>query len=108
MDIPGPWVCLLLALAAYRVTRLLAEDEILDHARRRLVLLPQEWEEGHVLPDSYRLGLAKFITCYWCLGAWVSGAAWAMWQVFPHATEAVSVPLAIMAVVGVAGKIVPE
>jgi hypothetical protein len=51
----------IIALATYRLTRLLIEDEILAGPRTRL--LGQLDQEGKL---RYLLG------CYWCLGLWVS------------------------------------
>lgn len=51
------------ALAVYRLTRLLVEDEVTRPLRDRL----SENAEGR---------LAYFVTCPWCVSMWV-GAAWA-------------------------------
>lgn len=49
----------LVVLAAYRVTRIITSDTITRRARERYV--PSRWLEA--------------ITCPWCVGFWVSGAA---------------------------------
>lgn len=70
--IPEPYQFILLALIAYRSWRLLAEDEILEWPRRKLVRLPYKWEATQPIPKAYKEKLALFINCPWCAGAWVS------------------------------------
>lgn len=77
--IPEPWQFVLLALIAFRVWRLLAEDDILERPRRRLLRLSREWADGDPIPRGYRNEFALFLTCPWCLGAWVSLAMYVVW-----------------------------
>jgi hypothetical protein len=78
--IPSPFESLLLALAAYRAWRLLAEDEILDRPRRWLLRLGDDWQqEGDDVPDDYREKWALFLTCPWCAGAHISGLVYLAW-----------------------------
>jgi len=86
MRVPDWWQAVLLAGASWRTWRLLAQDVILDPLRSRLFGL-QGWEEGQPVPDSYREGLAEFVTCPACFGFWITAAWWGAWQMFPHATE---------------------
>lgn len=72
MSVPSWWEALLLALATYRVWRLLAEDTILDR--------PRDW----LLSRSAVLD--AMVPCVWCLGTWVGLAWWGAWQAFPHGT----------------------
>lgn len=73
------WWFLLLALASWRVFRLIAEDTILDKPRRRILRLGdwQEEDDPHQqnLPDDYRDAWATFLTCPYCAGFWMSGIA---------------------------------
>lgn len=80
MSIPDWWETVLLALAAYRVWRLLAEDTILDRPRAWLVGL-SGWTAGRPTPLSYRAWLAEFVTCPACFGFWVSLAWWLAFQI---------------------------
>jgi hypothetical protein len=64
------------ALAVYRLTRLLVEDEVTRPVRERLA----ENAEGR---------LAYFVTCPWCVSVWV-GAAWVG---FTAAAPAVAAPV---------------
>lgn len=104
MSVPSPWIALLLLAASFRIWRILADDDIFERPRRWVVRLPRDWEEGQMLPEGYRIGLAAFITCPWCLGFWVTIAVWLAWQASPHWTEVLSVPLALSAGVGIIRK----
>ncbi len=107
--IPPIYQFALLALAAYRIWRLLAEDEILEWPRRYLVRLPQTWDEGDSIPRAYRNKLADFLTCPWCLGFWVSLGSYVGWMLTlgdtPDSVSDVFVALgiwfALSAVVGI-------
>lgn len=78
--IPPIYQFLLLAFAAYRLWRLLAEDEILNRPRRWLVRLPLSWDDGDAIPKNYRNEWAIFFQCPWCLGAWVCLGTYIGWM----------------------------
>jgi len=103
VNAPGWYELLLLAAAAFRVTRLIGEDVVLDPVRSRLLRI-HGWTETEPVPPTFRRRLAEFLTCYWCLGFWVSLGFWASWREWPDATVAVSAPLAISALVGLLGR----
>ncbi len=92
--IPGPWTFALLALAAYRVWRLLAEDSITDKIRWRIYKATgsREW-------------FIEFVSCPWCLGAWVAVAWWGAWWAWPHTVTIAAVPFALSAAVGSAAML---
>ncbi len=90
--VPTWWPFLLLALAAFRTWRLIAEDTILDPIRVRLLTRGE--------PDEYRAKWVEFIRCPWCAGAWISVAWWLFWVWQPHWTLVVATPFAISAIVG--------
>lgn len=104
MSVPSPWVALILFAASFRIWRLLAEDELLERPRRWVVRLPRDWDDGMMLPEGYRLELAKFITCPWCFGFWITIVVWALWQIEPHWTSVLAVPFALSAGVGIVRK----
>lgn len=79
------WPFILLALAAYRTWRLLADDTILDR--------PRAW-----VVRSERV--SEFASCCWCLGFWVTLAWWASWELWPHGTLLAAAPMALAAIVG--------
>lgn len=109
MSVPDWYALVLLSLASFRTWRLLAEDDIMDRPRRYLTRLG-DWEEADEdkpsppWPAGYRVQVAKFINCPWCLGFWISLAWWGMWEWLPHETLVVASAAAISAVVGLIGK----
>ena len=104
-NIPGWWEFILLALAAYRIFRLIAEDTILDRPRRYLLRLDKNWQEdGDETGPDYREKWGLFITCPYCAGFWISVAWWVAWLLWPHATVLVAVPWAISAVLAFLAK----
>lgn len=105
-EIPAWWEFTLLALAAWRVYRLLAEDTILDWPRRKLVRLDPTWqEEGDYPGENYRQGVAAFVICPYCLGFWSAVGWWAAWTQWPHTTLVVATPFAISALVALISKL---
>lgn len=109
MEIPTWYELVLLALAAYRLWRLLAEDDILDRPRRFVLRLGVEWEkEGDPVPADYRGAWALFLTCYWCMGAWCAIAWWLAWQIAPQETLVVAVPFALSALVALVARALPS
>lgn len=83
-NVPSFWPFALLALAAFRTWRLIAEDVILDRPRERLIRRMPKGEE--------------FITCPWCAGFWITVIWWLAWIAFPHWSLIVATPLALNAV----------
>ena len=73
MDYPEWWQFLLLALAAFRVWRLIAEDTILDGPRQWALGLGYRWADGDPIPEKYREHWGIFLLCPWCSGFWISG-----------------------------------
>jgi hypothetical protein len=72
--IPEPWEFALLALAAFRLWKLVGDDAILDWPRDRLL----HWV-GDKAPERF-VRLEYFITCPWCAGAWASLLAYVGWM----------------------------
>jgi hypothetical protein len=107
--VPSPWEFALLALAVYRVFRLIAEDTILDRPRAWLLGVPGYKPSGYETPPpGFREHLATWLTCPWCSGAWLSAAAWVAWLVAPGWTVWLAVPWALSGVVAlVAARLDP-
>lgn len=105
--IPAPWQFALLALAAYRFTRLIGWDVITRPAREAVIGRYEEGsgkkardtERGRKL-GSYRRKLDEFVHCPFCLGFWVSLSVWGAWSWQPHWMLVVCIPFALNAVVG--------
>jgi len=106
--IPDPWAFVLLSLATYRAVRLIGWDTITRSMRERLCHVSERDGYEWVGRGRYRPALHEWIHCPWCLGFWVSAAAWLSWLGWPRATLAASVPLAISAVVGLVAKNLDE
>ena len=87
---------LILALAAFRVTRLVIEDSILDPIRNRTI---------YVWPDHGIGGWMKdLFSCPWCIGFWISVDWSVSFYFWPTTTWWVALPFAISAVVGLAWR----
>ena len=98
MKTPDWWQALLLTLGSWRIFHLLAFDDILDRPRRYITRLNKTWrQEGDATGDSYREGLASFLTCPYCLGFWIALYVWIAWLLFPTETLWAAVPLALNA-----------
>jgi hypothetical protein len=78
------------ALATFRLTRLLVEDEIAEPIRRRVWKRfdPQETKVGYLF------------TCPWCVSIWVGAAVVAARRVAPGPWGVGSTALALSAVTG--------
>lgn len=93
---PSLAVVLLLALAAFRVTRLFAADTITVAVRDRLFhfayddsdpeamaayAVEQGWPNISAIPRApWRTWLYALYTCQHCLGVWISIAAYCAWR----------------------------
>lgn len=84
--IPEPWEAVILALAAWRLWLLLAEDTILDVPRE--AALRRLDRKGEL-----------FITCPRCAGFWIGLVLYVAWWLWGDSTLYVALPFAINAVV---------
>jgi Protein of unknown function (DUF1360) len=98
-QVPTWWELLLASLAVYRLWRLLAEDEILERPRRR-VLRYVGWEEGQALPEGYRASWGDLLRCPWCLGLHLSILAWIFWLFAPSLALIIATPFAVSTLIG--------
>lgn len=119
-----PLDALLLALACYRLTRLVMRDHI-THALREHILEPlltrseqHRYQRREPDPDSAlgysnrfvehypsrldQLGgwLAFLVSCPWCLSVWLSGALCGAYATWPDPTRTLCLILAVAAVAG--------
>jgi hypothetical protein len=96
--VPPAYEFVLLALASFRLTRLIAWDTWPPVSRARIWLLYRP--EGGLRSDA----LDELFACPFCLGFWISLAFYLAWLFFPTATLAVSIVLALSAIVGLVAK----
>ena len=78
-----------LALAVYRVSRLIIQDKVLEKVRDLI------WKKYTGMS-----GIGYLITCYWCTSFWVSSLVVISYIIVPVPTMAVSLVLALSAVIG--------
>jgi hypothetical protein len=108
LAVPQWYALIQLGLASWRIYQLLSDDEVLDRPRRWLLRLDVNWAPGQPVEDTYRLKLARFITCPYCFGFWIAVAWWAAWEIWPHATLIAAAPLAISALLIGAAKLLSQ
>lgn len=118
MRTPDAWTFVLLALAAFRVYRLIARDTITEPIRAKLtypdgeaVALDDEpcafglWLRGaDGQRKSWRVYASTLIRCPWCAGFYVSVAWWGAWALDPRLTAFLAAPWALSAAVALASK----
>jgi hypothetical protein len=80
----------ILALAVYRITRLIIEDAVTERLREAV------WSRF----DASR-GIGYLITCYWCTGFWVASLLVLLFIIVPVPTMAASLILALSALAGI-------
>lgn len=125
--LPGGLELVVLALAAFRLTRLIGWDDLPPVARARARLLGEtppayevsqpvwspELEQFVVMgtppddeaePEYRRELLAEMFHCPFCLGFWVSLGTYLAWAAWPGAVFWAAVPLALSGAVGLAAK----
>jgi Protein of unknown function (DUF1360) len=80
----------LLTLATYRLSRIIIEDTIMERFRHFV------WRHF-----PYDKTIGYLITCYWCMGFWISSLFVVAYIIVPIPTIAVSSVLAISAAAGI-------
>jgi len=99
--IPDWWSFTLLALAAFRVWKLLADDVIFDRVRERVLGI-------YETRPALARGFFGFISCGWCLGFWTSLAWWLGWLAWPTGVLVFATPWALSTVVGFLVEALPD
>lgn len=87
LAMPGWAWWLVCALAAFRLTRLVAVDELTHR--------PRQWLAGKSTTAGY------WITCPWCVGFWICLGLTGAILLFPTVTAYACLVLSLSAVVGV-------
>jgi hypothetical protein len=85
-----PFTFVILALAAFRITRLITTDTIFDPLREKI------WNK---FPPN-RINIGYLITCDWCTSIWVAPIVIFSYVLVPSVVFVVSLVLATSAVVG--------
>lgn len=80
----------ILALAAYRIARLVIEDTVTERLREAVW---SRYNSSH--------GIGYLITCYWCVGFWVASLLVLLFIIVPVPTMAASLVLALSALAGI-------
>jgi hypothetical protein len=88
LDLP---TLLVLALATFRVTRLVTTDTVLSR--------PREWLWSKFPPESSWLGY--LVSCDWCTGVWVGSTFAVAHTIVPTVTYPIALALALAAVAGI-------
>lgn len=125
MTIPTWLEFTLLALAAFRLTRLVGYDDLTVPLRTRLLGVSDTehhelatdidaalnngddpWDAWPSPPpiSRRRYYVSKLVHCPWCAGFWVSLVVWGVWLAWPVEVVWACVPLALSAVVGLVSK----
>ena len=82
------------ALATYRLTRLVVEDEITAHLREML------WDRYD--PGETKIGY--LVTCPWCMSFWVGAGVVVARHTFPRTWSSVAKALTFSAVTGIIAR----
>lgn len=81
---------IVLALAVYRLSRLVVEDTVLEPVRTAV------WKK---FPPSHMVGY--WFTCYWCTSIWFATLVVISYMIIPGPTTVVSLILALSSVAGI-------
>jgi len=92
--LPFWYIYLAVALASYRVTRLVTRDSILDK--------PRMWVTERLKPGGY---LDELFHCSWCIGFWVSLVAVILVRHWPVGVAIIASPFAFSAVIGLLDRL---
>jgi hypothetical protein len=87
---PTPFQFIVLALATYRLARLITIDVIFEWLRNRI------WKR---FPPSTTFGY--LFTCVWCMSIWFASLITISYTIEPAITTLICVPLALSAVAGI-------
>ena len=84
---------LILALATFRVARLIIEDAIFEPVREKI------WDS---FPPSH--GLGYILTCYWCSSIYIATAFTIGYILIPSVVFFIALALALSATTGIISK----
>ncbi|PGT78107.1 MULTISPECIES: DUF1360 domain-containing protein [Bacillaceae] len=100
---------IILAFAAFRLTRLIVFDKITAFIRNPFHREVEEMNDNgeyevyiEIKGSGLRAWIGELLSCYWCTGVWCTGFLYGIWWIWPQGAEPL---LMILAVAGVAGII---
>lgn len=109
--VPGPWEFVLLALGAFRLSRLIGWDTITAGLRERITGFTddnaasiEDLPSGGSRSRRARVYLSTMIRCPWCQGFYVSALVYVAWVGLPRLTLASCAVLSISSAVGLIAK----
>lgn len=85
----------ILALAVFRLTRVITVDEIFSKVRTKI------WERS----PAWKGGIGYMITCDWCTSIWTSSLVMSMYKITPEPTVFVCSVLSLSAVTGLLNRV---
>lgn len=112
------------AAAAYRLTRLVTADVILDRPRAYVIRTAYSWRDGglhsgesdeHPLywnekatDDDEAPKLAELVVCRWCVGVWISGFVVTARRYYPGIWDPIARVLATSAAAALLARLEDE
>ena len=116
--IPSPWIGLVLALAAFRITRLIGWDDLPPVARARAWVTGASMRSQSTSNTAMRLTndeskdtwvykrplLAHMITCPYCMGFWVAAVTYIAWVFVPTQMLYVAAVFALSGAIGIIAR----
>lgn len=106
---------ILLSLSTFRLTRLIVFDTITVFLRKPFHEMIEETNEDgqvetylHIKGDGLKFWIGELLSCYWCVGVWVSIILVVGYMMFPGIVGIVILILAIAAVASIIEMIVSK
>lgn len=87
---PTPYELVILALAVFRLSRLITTDQIFEPLRNRI----WRWKD-----PSTQIGY--LLTCNWCMSIWFASLTFICYTIVPTATLLFCTILALSAIAGI-------
>ncbi|WP_026561088.1 DUF1360 domain-containing protein [Bacillus sp. J37] len=108
------WVeFLIIALASFRLTRLMVFDKITSFIRSPFHREMEEINENgeteiyiEIKGKGIRAWIGELLSCYWCTGVWCTAFLCGLWWFWPIGAEPLLVILAIAGLAGIIESIV--
>lgn len=105
----------LLSLASFRITRLIVFDTITTFLRKPFhEIVEEENEDGvvekylHIKGSGIKFWIGELLSCYWCVGVWISIILYSFLQVFPAFVGSIIIIFAIAAMASIVETVVSK